>query len=426
MQNLPERMSFDNLHDSDSQSQMFSSQSEDTSGETTATDFTSRAVRSVSTPTIVQSLALCYMGIWLLRLPITLGDMIKWVKQGELLYFRAIKEIPREMKDRLPGQYHYQLDPQSQLTTKKLHHAVTATFLLYQKDFSMAFPSLNVPLQLFRCIEELALPTEVYPTVQRLASLLSYDFAYLRDEQKKKLRIIDFPEAQLISTIVIAVKLLYPLDGVKRYPSSAQDPSTAILNWGAWVQARQEYEDQVRDGGKPLYEDAAKVSEMDVLKMTDAKIDDYLDYFDKTWTVDAPHMRDKDADFRTALMDMFPVGPRTSTHFNLNYTELKSQKVKAVQRALKARRVVTREQERSLEKKVVRPGSLYRRYRLATELDGHAKAFYTAAADYAGLDLQSVVRAVHLAEQKLQVLKEEWEIEALTMAMGAGSVRNPQ
>lgn len=424
MQKLPERMSFDNLHDSDSQSQMFSSHSEDTSGETTATDFTSRAAKSISTPTIVQSLALCYMGIWLLRLPITLGDLITWVKQGELLYFRAIKEIPRDMKDRLPGQYHKQLDPQSQLTAKRLHHAVTATFLLYQKDHSMAFPSLNVPLQLFRCMEELALPIEVYPTVQRLASLLSFDFSYLRDEQKTKLRIIDFPEAQFVSTAIIAVKLLYPLDDIKRYPFSAQDPSVAVLNWSAWVQARQEYEDHVRDGGRLLYEDAADISEMDVLKMTDSKIDDYLDYFDKTWTVDAPHMRDKDADFRTALMEMFPVGQRTSTHSNnLNFSGLKSQKIKAVQQSLTARRVVTREQERALEKKVARPGRLYRRYRLATELDGHAKAFYTAAADYAGLDLQSVVRAVHLTEQKLQVLKEEWEIEALTTAMGAGSVR---
>lgn len=412
MQNLPQRMSFDSLQDSDSQSQMFSSQSEDTSGETTATDFTSRAVRSVSTPTIIQSLALCYMGIWLLRLPITLGDLINWVKQGELLYFRAIKEIPREMKDRLPGQYHHQLDPQFQLTAKKLHHAVTATFLLYQKEFSMMFPPLNIPLQLFRCVEELALPIEVYPTVQRLASLLSYDFAYLRDEQKKKLRIVDFPEVQLISTVIIAVKLLYPLDGIKRYPCSAQDPSMAVMNWDSWLQDRQEYENHIRDGGKLSYQDAANISEMDVFRMTNSRIDDYLDYFDKTWTVDAPRTRDKDADFRTALMDMFPVGQRASTNINnLNFAELRSRKVKAVQGSLRTRRVVTGEQERAMKKKIARPGSLYRRYRYATELDGHTKAFYTAAADYAGLDLQSVVRAVHLSEQRLQKLKDEGGLE---------------
>ncbi|QDS70646.1 hypothetical protein FKW77_000904 [Venturia effusa] len=423
LQNLPERMSFDSHHDSDSQSQMFSSQSEDTSGETTATDFTIRAVRSVSTPSLVQSLALCYMGIWLLRLPITLGDLIRWVRQGELLYFKAIKEVPREMKDRLPGQYHSQLDPQSQLTAKKLHHAVTATFLLYQKDFKMEFPSLNMPPHLLRCIEELALPIEVYSSVQRLAALLSYDFAYLRDEQRKKLRIVDFPESQLISTIIVAVKLLYPFDGTKRYPHSAEDPSSVVLNWGAWVRARSEYEDHVLNAGKLSYEDAAKVSEMDLLKMSDSMIDDYLDYFDKTWTVDAPHVRDKDADYRLALMDMFPVGQRESTHSNnLNFAELKSQKGRTVQGALKARRTVTREQEHAMNKKIARPGSLYRRHRHAAKLDGYARAFYTAAADYAGLSLQSVVRAVYLTEQKLQVLKEQWEVEALTTAMGAGSV----
>lgn len=424
MENLLERLPSDHLHDSDSESELFSSQSEDTSGETTATDSSSRAVRSVSIPTMLQSLTLCYMGVWLLRLPITLGDMIKWVQQGELLYFRAIKEIPREMKDRLPAQYHFMLDPQSLLTAKKLHHAVTATFLLYQRDFSMEFPSINVPLQLFRYIEELALPIEVYPAVQKLASLLSYDFAHLHNEQKKKLRIIDFPEAQLISTIIIAVKLLYPFDDLKRYPSSAEDSSVAVLNWETWHQAKQEYEDKVCDGSKLSYEAAAKISEIDVLKMADSAIDDYLDYFHKTWTVDDPQARDEDADFRIALLDMFPVGQSTSTSScNINISKLRSHKIKVVQRSLKLRRVVTKEQDHTLEKKVVRPGSMDQRYRHATDLDGYAKAFYTAAAEFAGLDLQSVVRAVYLTEQRIEVLKEQWEIEALTKTMDEGSVR---
>lgn len=415
MQNLPERMSFDVLNDYDSQSQVFSSQSEDTSGETTATDFTSRAVRSVSTPTLVQSLALCYMGIYLLRLPITLGDLIQWVKQGELVYLRAIKGIPREMKDRLPAQYHYQLDPQSQLTAKKLHHAITATFLLYQKDFGISFPAVNLPLQLYRYIEELALPMEVYPAVQRLASLISYNFTYLQDqEQKKKLRIIDFPEAQLISVLIVVVKLLYPFDGIKRYPSSAQDPAAVMLNWETWEQATQEYQSQVRNAGNQFYEDASKVMELDVLKMSDSKIDDYLEYYDKTWTVDAPLMRDKDADFRTALMDLFPVeSSKRSPSQGHTLPLLRSEKVKKVQGSLKARKVVSKDQEKVLDGRVVRPGSLYQRYRQATELEGHAKAFYTATAAVAGLDLQSVVRAVYLTEQKLETLKEQWKIDAL-------------
>src|ERR1700750_1731905 len=89
LQNLTNRMASDPSHDSESQSQLFSSQSEDTAEPSSGTDLTSRAAKSISTPNLIQSLALCYMGANLLRLPLYLGDFVRWAKQGELLYYRA-------------------------------------------------------------------------------------------------------------------------------------------------------------------------------------------------------------------------------------------------------------------------------------------------------------------------------------------------
>jgi RNA polymerase I-specific transcription initiation factor RRN7 len=78
---------------------MFSSQGEgDTGNDTDATDgrsLTSRRSRTrvVSVdklPRLTETLGLCYLGILLLRLPTSLGEIYKWVTRDEMVYTRAV------------------------------------------------------------------------------------------------------------------------------------------------------------------------------------------------------------------------------------------------------------------------------------------------------------------------------------------------
>lgn len=87
-------------------------------------------VGSVS-PTLVETLGLCYLGMLLLRLPVSVGDIYRfvqtltpaerflsraeppkfsWATKEEILFFRAIRTVPLEMREKLPGEYHTALD----------------------------------------------------------------------------------------------------------------------------------------------------------------------------------------------------------------------------------------------------------------------------------------------------------------------------
>jgi RNA polymerase I-specific transcription initiation factor RRN7 len=81
--------------------------------------------KSIDSPKLVETIALCYMGVLLLRLPIGLVDIYRWasppnqwgfvdhdrwIKEEDVLYVRAIRGVPIDMQEKLPGEYHKVLD----------------------------------------------------------------------------------------------------------------------------------------------------------------------------------------------------------------------------------------------------------------------------------------------------------------------------
>jgi RNA polymerase I-specific transcription initiation factor RRN7 len=73
----------------------FSSMSE---GENTDSDgksmISSRSRRSElgkeKTPKLIETLALCYLGTLLVRLPTSIGEIVKWASRDEIVYTRAV------------------------------------------------------------------------------------------------------------------------------------------------------------------------------------------------------------------------------------------------------------------------------------------------------------------------------------------------
>lgn len=82
---------------------MFSSMSEAESTDTDGTkpkSFASgrsrkSAVNEERLPTLVETLALCYLALMLLRLPTSLGDFHKWATREEIVYSRAVSSVVR-------------------------------------------------------------------------------------------------------------------------------------------------------------------------------------------------------------------------------------------------------------------------------------------------------------------------------------------
>lgn len=62
-------------------------------------------------PGLLMTVALCYLGGLILRIPVSLGDLHRWIDTQELPYTVAVKEIPQDMIEKLPGAYVKALKP---------------------------------------------------------------------------------------------------------------------------------------------------------------------------------------------------------------------------------------------------------------------------------------------------------------------------
>ena len=288
---------------------------------------------------------------------------------------------------------------------------------------------------------DLALPLPVYQAAKRVSTLLGWDFAYpspnaysSREEagkeggKRKRTSIVDFPEAQLIAALVVAVKLLYPFDGVVRYPERADEPAAAVLDWDVWSKAMQDYEKAVAGqtkkgvGRSMSYEEAMKVSEDDVLGLSEEMLDAYLEWYGSTWIDkdDTIAESSRDKEFRRYLFDTFPVNSSSESagrqkvqseeeagEEDLAKEKAKMRRVKKVMEGMVPRNAVPDDEEGNGQGQVLRPGMGYKRYRSKEELTGHAKDFYEAVAKFIGFDLDMLARAVFLTELKL----EKWLAE---------------
>ncbi|PGG99193.1 ubiquitin-60S ribosomal protein L40 [Blastomyces parvus] len=288
--------------------------------------------RLMESPKLIDSLALCYLALMLLRVPLGVGVLESWILNDEIPLIRAIRFIPRDMKDRLPAAYHYALDTKNVPTGNQLHRAIASLAVFYRKEFGVRIPPLNAPLMLFAYMKQLSLPLEPFPAIlNRLRHLAGFDFTYYataikgklgtarRRSRRRKFQSINLPEVQLVSLLIIAVKLFYPFDdslgegqgegevegkdrgggmlnaeaNVKRYPYSWRDPAAQIMDWEAWMGFQRQFSDEGGDGlAKGEGEEAKKVKVKgkeigiragDVFGMDGTQIDEYLDWYERMW-----------------------------------------------------------------------------------------------------------------------------------------------
>ncbi|KYG42542.1 hypothetical protein M433DRAFT_176638 [Acidomyces richmondensis BFW] len=401
LRKIQRRILYDSDTETDGQSQLFSSQSE---GETSASESSRRSHNKTEVKA----------GCLLLREPVTVADFTVWIRNGELLYYRASKDIPRGMRERLPATYQELLEPVSLGKPEKLHQYVLELLQLMHEEFGMAVPPLNHVLILQRWIRILTLPLEVFAATQRLARILELGFSFkfqTKESNKAKDLMLRYPETRLMALIIVATKLLFPFDDVKRYPTSPSDPSVLSMDWQKW----QEIQSRPVRGAMPLsYQAAMNFSEEDALRAGDEELDAYLDWAEDNIASEEIRERGKagkDADFRRALFKMFPSG-RPSRHDGSLASELPKDshddmfksKIRQVHAALKPQRIV---EPREGFEDVDRTGSYYRRCKRMEELDGPMRMFYEKAGELAGVSLKSMVRAVNLVETRLQKHEED-------------------
>lgn len=356
-------------------------------------------------------ICIIYAGVMLLRIPLTIADLHKWMNGGELLFYCAAKELPVSMRDRLPGYLQDQLEPQELVAPESLHRNILAMLTAFNSDFGMVAPPLNHPLILYRWIKELSLPLEIYVAAQRLGRLMQIDFTYSLDAKAWTNISLRFPEIRLMALVVITTKLIFPFDDQKRYPKSARDPAALAMDWKLWTQAHShdhgsETEDARGENEDPLtFEDAFKMTEAASLDLAGDRLDQYLDWYERNMASEQVRERGRagrEADFRRALFKIFPAkGEFSDTRKarpEINESGSTSgEKLLQIQSALRSKRIVADDGSDDIP----RTGSFYPQYRAVEDLDHTTRIFYAKAAELAGFSLRGMVRAVFSMERRL-------------------------
>jgi RNA polymerase I-specific transcription initiation factor RRN7 len=240
-------------------------------------------------PKLVESLCLCYLGLILLRSAVLLGDFHRWVDSQHLPYIRAIRCVPEAMKDKLSAEYWSALDPKSRLRRGRLYTTVHAMVVVLHEKFGITFPPVNKELLLVRYVNELGLSLETYTAVKRLVEKLFATFEWPAMPWTK--RTAHWPEARLMAIVVVATKLSYGLDGIKRIPKSSGEPAATGVKWEAWerfLRAGNEEKRGVLVAEEPRRKGGLEVDvkEADVFAMENEELDWYMDWYERTWCLD--------------------------------------------------------------------------------------------------------------------------------------------
>ncbi|KAK5086933.1 Meiotic Sister-Chromatid recombination aldehyde dehydrogenase [Lithohypha guttulata] len=265
-------------------------------------------------PRLWDAIALLYLAALLVRCPLTLQQLYERIRTEEIPFIRAIRHVPLDILNKLPPEYHEALDTATVPTSHELHEAVYRTLQTYTKEFGMTLPALNWRIILFDWIQHLALPIEVYPAVRQIAGLIGYSFAYelpqqeeddTRDGKTQRTRRspVAMAEVQLASLLLVATKMLFPFD--------TESPGNASLrlDWTAWLRIQKPSAPEHHAQSKPSIESGKHIElhDRDINNMTAEQLDDYMDWYQRTFTIPEKVLQAKKTDLEKSILDMFPL-----------------------------------------------------------------------------------------------------------------------
>jgi RNA polymerase I-specific transcription initiation factor RRN7 len=287
---------------------------------------------------------------------------------------------------------------------QQLHTDISDLATMYHHSFGISLPPLNHGLLLYRYIEDLALPLEVFSATRRLAQMIDSDFHYVSSKDARRRKGSAFPELQLISLLVITVKLLYPCDGITRHARSTQEPAAQKMSWKTWQAVRQNLDIQPPGSGIAPGK-LVDVHESDVFNMSRPEIDSYMRWFQKTW-VREPRPGTEDSLHRE-IVNMFPLQSpdptleQSSRQRERQRSKIITQNAQATSKSIRFQQPVTDQEAKDQQIRVKRPGESYAIFRKEEDLSKSARAFLVGASEVACTTIGDLLIAVGQVEARV-------------------------
>ncbi|RKL21806.1 hypothetical protein BFJ68_g2118 [Fusarium oxysporum] len=255
-------------------------------------------------------------------------------------------DLPEEMQDRLPSAYTraLKLPLRSSLRGIDLHNAVLDLALSYHHNYGMVFPAINDT-----------------PTIVHFA---------------RQLTLPDYPEILLMSAIVVAAKLCFPLGQHAPFLRAAGREQSIGFDWTTWYKGVQELIEASQTSEKePSFD---QVTADKVTSMTTEELDRYFAHIAST--IDRK---------KNAAPPEAP--PRENTEQDNDH---KMQKILG-------QAITVRGEEGSEQDGETLAEPSYEAFRSVEDLTETAQALYKAAGHISGLSLDEIVQAVYMLEQKM-------------------------
>lgn len=390
----------------------------------------SRANRRARRPRFIDSLGILYLAALLLHLPLSVGDVYAWIMAPGYPFLRGLDYLPTTMKQTLPPNMLKTFDSRIGAPDPgKIHLATIEVASSYASMFDMQMPTINHSLLLVRYMKNLGLPLDVFTFTQHLSRLLNVSHA-MPDASHTHLASYSHPEAQLVGLLCIAVKLLYPFDGLTRAPRTPNEPGTLGMPWQKWNDihtAKSSFLPHAStskvtpDQSGATEENMLSITEKDILSMTGPELDTYMAWFRRTWLPRDDTEGDAESqnisDYLRAVWALFPVdgsGDATSATASASTNKDKLPRsfdgdaedpltfVHAVQASLDHVDAVSdTDAAREDNDRVLRMGSSYTHYRTVSDIPEIGLPFFKAAAQAVGLSLEQMVQVVFSLEMKV-------------------------
>lgn len=360
----------------------------------TARSWTPGARRRWKLPKLVDTLALCYVGCLVRRLPISTADFHAWAQKGDIEFLTALNQIPRNVRDRLPAEYHRALQVQDHLPLGRLQNAVQLLIMSLKVNFDMTIPPLNhVPI-IIRFITDLVLPIDVYSTMKSMTDILKVKFSYVSDS--RRLRTIDNPEVLLASLVVVSAKLLYSLDGVERPPINLHDPRRTRVDWEGWQKVIKEK--PAKGYARLTRGEEYRVRAEDALKMNKTKIDDYMDWFERMWLGGGEPKTTERVQKLFKQERSSPI-PDESRNLEGDQDDRTKRRYERLSHLIRSVNPVPE----SKENEKVQARNLCPIWHTEADLPDTAKALYNKAAELAAIPLSTLIQGATQVERQLEV-----------------------
>lgn len=224
---------------------------------------------------------------------------------------------------------------------------------------------------------------------------------------------------QVITLIIIATKLLFPFDELKRNPATPREPATQTVNWNEWIQAQRKFNNHEQSGGQIGKEQLMRITDEDVLGMNNSEMDQYMDWYEKDWL--------HNVKTSNPIAEMFsPSRPIPGEQLDVDAEPVEpvptagTDTDEALRSLLEAVMADLTPAPVDPSSKNLKPGAWYARYRWESQLPDTARAFYELGAQLASISLTTLVRAVSVAEwrvtrslhdQRREEYMAEWGME---------------